>query len=328
MGAPVTKQIAQRQTADIEAYHLYVEGRHYLFKYTPDGIDNGQRLFEEALVVDPSYALPLVELAHCYWLNTMTRRISTREGAIKGIRAAERAVALDPTLGEALGIRAFFRALYEYRWAEALEDMERAMEINPASALTSHGQAVVLAALNRLSEAVHKQEYALKADPFSPRDQFFMARLLVCLREDERAAKYANRAIELAPDAWLAHGALGLVQLRTGKIREAIRTLEIANGLGPVGHYLNGWRGCGYVLSGETEKAERLLQELREMAAPVPAAMIHAQLGNTDAAFDQLEAAVHGRDFQLYNLQMDPAFDKLRSDPRYEHILRLMKLPA
>src|SRR5439155_913929 len=76
LGAPVHKRIAPRQAVNIEAYHLYVEGRHYFYKFTPDGMDRGQRLFEEALAVDPSYALPLVELAHCFFINTMSRRVS------------------------------------------------------------------------------------------------------------------------------------------------------------------------------------------------------------------------------------------------------------
>jgi serine/threonine-protein kinase len=326
LGMPVTKRIVQRQTADIEAYCLYVQGRHHFSNFEPDEMDQGRRLFEEALAVDPTYALPFVDLAHYYWVNTMTTRVSPIEGTTKAMQAVERALTLDDTLGEAVGFLGRFRALYEYRWADGVNELERAMEMNPASTLTPQGQAVVFTALNRLSEAVRQQEHALKADPFSPLNQYFMTRLLVYSGDYERAAKHAQQAMELAPQSWIANAALGLVDLYAGRISGALRALETAKRTAPAGFVTSGWRGCAYVRAGETGKAERLLEELQKMASPVPAAMIHAELGNTDAAFEQLQAATRRRDFQLYSLQVDPAFDSLRSESRYEDLLGSMKL--
>jgi tetratricopeptide (TPR) repeat protein len=180
--------------------------------------------------------------------------------------------------------------------------------------------------VRRLDDAVRQQEHALKADPFSVLNQYFMARLLVYLGDFARAAEHAAQAMELAPRSWLAHGALGFVHLRAGRVTEALACLDRVKSAAPAAFITTGWRGCAYVLAGQTEMAERLLRELQQTGAPVPAAMIHAQLGNTDAAFDQLETAVRGRDFQLYNLQVDPGFDSLRSQPRYLDLLRAMKL--
>ena len=326
LGTRGAKHIVQRQTANIDAYHRYVRGRHYFYSIEPADMDAGRRLFEEAVAIDPTYASPLVDLAHYYWVNTMTRRIPSHEGATKGIQAAKTALTLDPASGEAMGFLARFKALYEYRWTDALADLERAMEMNPASGVTGQGHAVVFAALNRLSEALHQQEHALKADPFSPLNHYFMARLCTCIGDSRKAFEHANRAIEIAPESWLARGTLGLVQLRNGRIREAVRSLEATKSGAPVGFVTSGWLGCAYALAGETAKAEAVVQELRRAASPVPAAMIHSQLGNSISAFELLRAAVRERDLQLYGLQVEPAFEGLRAQAEYQDLLHSMNL--
>ena len=133
--------------------------------------------------------------------------------------------------------------------------------------------------------------------------------------------------VEIAPDYWLGHTALGLVYMRTGNPADAIRELQWA----PLGHYSCGWRGSAHVLAGEGDKAEELLRQIENVRqgqyiSSVPAAMIHTQLGDIDAAFAHLESSIRSRDFQLYALQTEPMFDKLRPDARYQDLLRRMKL--
>jgi eukaryotic-like serine/threonine-protein kinase len=327
LGASAAVRRVQRQAADIEAYHLYVKGRHYFWKFTPEGLDTARDLFEQAVSVDPNYALPLVELAHYYFLKTMTGSISASVGAPLGIKAAEKALTLDPTLGEAVGVRALLWGLYEYRWDEALQELQRAIQMNPASALTPHWRAIILTGVNRLSEAVSQQEQALKADPLLPLNHYFLARLLVSQNDYDHAFEQARLVVEIAPDYWLGHTALGLVHLRSGNPADAIRELQWAQ----LGHYSCGWRGSAHVVAGERDKAQELLRQIENVkrgryVSSVPAAMIYTQLGEVDAAFAHLELAIVSRDFQLYALQTDPMFDKLRPDPRYKDVLRRMKL--
>jgi serine/threonine-protein kinase len=328
LGATVATQLVQRQIADIEAYHLYIKGRHHFYKLEPADMDTGRRLLMEALAVDPNYALPWVDLAHYYWVNAMTGRISPGEATTNGIHAAEQALMLDHNLGEAVGFRGRFSALYEYRWPEALRDLERALELNPASALTPQGYAVVLTALNRLEDAVRQHERAVKADPFSVLNQYFMARLMVYVGDFENARRHSALAVELSPESWLANSAVGLVHLRSGRVREALASLERTKGVAPGRFITSGWRGCAHALAGQTEEAEHLARELTEMHAGVSAAMVYAQLGKKDAVFDLLEMAVRERDFQLYNLQVDPLFESLRKEPRYHQLLRFMRLES
>ena len=132
--------------------------------------------------------------------------------------------------------------------------------------------------------------------------------------------------VEIAPDYWLGHTALGLVHLRGDNPADAIRELQWAQ----LGHYSCGWRGSAH-LAGERDKAQELLRQIENVkrgryVSSVPAAMIYTQLGEVDAAFAHLELAIVSRDFQLYGLQTDPMFDKLRPDPRYKDLLRRMKL--
>ena len=326
LGAPETRRI-QRQTAEVEAYHLYVKARHHFWKLTADGLTTARQLLERAVSVDSNYGLPHSELAHYYFLSTMQGRIPANEGGPRGIQEAERALALDDTLGEAVGIRALLWALYEYRWQEALQELTRAIEMNPASALTPHWRAAVLTGLNRLPEAIQQQEQALKADPLLPLNHYFMTRLLVCRGDYEPAYQHARLAVEIAPDFWLGHSALGLVHLYSGNLLAAIPELQGAQ----MGHYAYGWRGCAYVLAGERAQAEKLLAEIERIrqqryVSTVPDAAIYTELGEIDEAFAQLESALRDRDFQLYALQTEPVFHKLRSDPRYKDLLQQMKL--
>ncbi len=317
----------QRQAADVEAYHLYVKGRHHFWKFTAEELDTARQLFERAVSVDPNYGLPHVELAHYYFLCTMQGQIPAREGGPLGIQAAEKALALDSTLGEAVGIRALLWALYEYRWEEALRQLQRAIEMNPASALTPHWRAVVLAGLNRVPEAIHQQEQALKADPLLPLNHYFTTRLLVCQGDYKRAYEQARLAVEIAPNFWLGHCVLGLVHMHSGNLAEAMRELQSAH----LGHYSFGWRGCAFVIAGERDQAQKLLAEIERVrqhryVSPLPDAMIYTELGDVDSAFAQLESAFGDRDFELYSLQTDPVFDKLRSDARYKDLLHRMRL--
>ena len=318
----------QRQAADVEAYHLYVKARHHFWKLTPEGLETARGFLEGAVSVDSNYGLPHVDLAHYYFLSAMQGRIPAKEAGPQGIQEAEKALMLDNTLGEAVGIRALLWALYEYRWEEAPQELQRAIEMNPASALTPHWRAVVLTGLNRLPEAIYQQEQALKADPLLPLNHYYMTRLLVCRGDYKRAYEQARLVVEIAPDFWLGHSALGLVHIYSGNPAEAIQELQGAK----LGHYSYGWRGCAYVLSGARNKAEEVLRELegvrqRRYVSSVPDALIYAEIGDTNAAFARLETAFRERDFQLPFLQTDPAFDKLRGDARYKDLLHRMRLP-
>jgi serine/threonine-protein kinase len=318
---------AQRQAPDIEAYHLYVKGHHHFWKFTPEELDTARRLFERALAVDPNYALPHVELAHYYFLNIMQGRIPASEGAPLGLQAAEKAITLDDTLGEAVGMRALLWALYRYRWDEALQELQRAIEKKPASALTPHWRSIVLTGQNRLSEAITSHEQALEPDPLLPLNHYFMTRLLVCRHDYEHAFEQARLVVDIAPDYWLGHCALGLVYLRNGNPAEAIRELQGAQ----LGHYAYGWRGCAHVLAGQRDKAEELLEEIehlrrRQYISSVPAAMIYTELGDINSAFEHLESAFHDRDFELYSLQTEAVFNRLRPHVRYQDLLRRMNL--
>jgi serine/threonine-protein kinase len=326
LGAPLVTRF-ERQEADVEAYRLYVKGRHHFWRFTAEGLDTARDLFELAVSLDSKYAAPYVDLGHYYFLSVMQGRIPGTEGAPLGIRAAEKALALDSRLGEAVGIRALLWALYEYRWDEALQQLNRAINMNPASALTPHWRAVILAGLNRLSEAVNQQEQAVKADPLLPLNHFFLARLHVDRHDYKRAFEQAQLVVEIAPDYWLGHCALGLAHMAAGNSAEAIRELKSA----PLSHYAFGWRGCAYIRAGQRDKAEELLRQIEELRqrkyiSSIPAALIYAEVGDLNSAFERLEAAFQARDFQLYNLQSDPIFDRLRSDVRYQDLCRRMKL--
>ena len=327
LGTPTPRRTTRQ--ADVEAYHLYITGLHHMHKLTPDSIETGARLFEQALAIDPYFALPLATLANVQFLRIILGTAPAQEAAPLGVQFAERALALDASLGEAVGMRALMWALYQHRWQDAVNEFERAISLNPASALTPHYYAIVLCGMNRLADAARWQAEAIKADPFRPVGHFFMARVRVSMRRFDEAIEHARRAIEVAPEYWAGHAALGLALLRSGDPAAAVRAMEAVPS--PLGHYSTGWRGCAYILAGEREKAARLLDELqgagqRRYISAFPSAMIRAELGDTGAAFALLERAFGERDFELYNLLTEPAFDRMRSELAYTDLVRRMNL--
>src|SRR5262249_20783185 len=133
-------------------------------------------------------------------------------------------------------------------------------------------------------------------------------------------------AVELSPESWIANSTMGLVHLHKGRIGDAVRSFEKTKTAAPIGFVTSGWRGIAYVRSGQSNKAEELIRELEKAHPPFPAAMIHAELGNRQLAVEQLQAAVRERDLQMYGLQVEPAFERLRGDSRFHDLLASMRL--
>ena len=317
---------AQRQTSNLDAYHLFLKGRYHFYKMGREDWETAKRYWEEAAAADPDYAMPRFELAHYYFGAAVTGQGHSRELVPLALQALDRAIALDPGLGEARALRGLLWGFYERRWHEGLRECERALELNPTSALIPQWRGHLLMALGRTAEAIAQQERAVHADPFSALAHLVMGQVLLAAHDWERAERHARQAIEISPRPPML-ALLGYICARVGKREESLELADRARAM-PPGGIFGGWR-CGiYVLAGERERA---IEEFRQMesaqghVASFGQAVLSALLGDADAAFEHLNQAYEDREFALSWLP-DPAFDGLRSDARYADLTRRMNI--
>ena len=240
-------------------------------------------------------------------------------------------LALDADLAEAHAIAAALHICRNYDWPRADREFRRARELNPVShevSITFDYFWLVQKELYR--EAIDESRRAVARDPLAPVQHWRLAIRYMLVREFDLALHELQRAVELDPNYYAAAMHMPFVLLAMGRTAEALAMLEP---VGPLARtpVMMAFRGLGYGVAGRTEDARRLLAELREAAhsayiPPTGLAMIHAGLGELSEAFECLDRAVEMRDCWIFHLWFFPQLDALRADPRYQDLLRKIKL--
>ncbi|HYM13019.1 MAG TPA: protein kinase [Bryobacterales bacterium] len=326
------ERLAKRFTENSEAYQLYLKGRYYWTKRTPDGMKKGVGYFQQAIEKDPGYALAYSGLADCYSLLTIYGVFPPREGWAKAKAAAAASVALDPELAEGRTSLAFLRAFGDWDWAAAEKEFQRAIELDPSYWVAPYWFGLVLAFCGRHEEAEQQSRRAVELEPVSPIVRHMTAMISLVGRRYAQAIDRCLESLDLDPDYPLLRLWLGLAYEQESKFDEAIQELETARqvmgGLpfaaAPLAH--------AQAVAGAETEARRLLRELLELAehGPVDAysvALIYAGLGEQDQALAWLEKACDSRSGMLTIFaKSDRRLDALRSDARFEKILRRMGL--
>ncbi|MBD0327555.1 MAG: tetratricopeptide repeat protein [Pyrinomonadaceae bacterium] len=315
----------KRYTDNIEAYQLYLRGNYHLYKFTPDDLQQALRYFNEAIAKDPDYALAYAGLAAAYGIAT---DFGNEAGAVQVEIKAREAIALDPTLAEARAMLAAFSFWNKRDTAKAQDEFMRALELNPNSVIAHHYYSWFLIATSRPDEAQEHLRRALEIDPLSPSinvDQglpFYFSR-----RYAEARARY-EQALKLDENFSYAHLRLAEACEGMGDTACAISAFERA-----IGHVNNNTLRAqlarALALAGKREEARRLLKELTASDATPHAslyyvALAYAALGERDKAFDSLDRALAKQDKWLGWMKVDPRLDFVRSDPRFQDLLRRM----
>lgn len=314
--------LAKRPTGDLEAYQLYLRGNYHIYRFTPEDFQKAIRHFNEAIVRDPAYALAYAGLANAYGI---TSAFGDDEASSRGEAAAAKAVKLDPTLAEA---HASFAAIkfWQKRDAHAAQDsFNRALELNPNSAVINHYYAWFLVATARFDDAERYMRRALELDPLSPSinvDQglpFYYAR-----RYKEAQARYVQ-ALDLDANYGYAHLRLGEASEGLGNSAQAVsefeRTAALSKGDGKA------QLARALALAGRKDEATRLLSQITAKdsgprTSPYYVALAYAALEERDEAFAWLERALVEKDKWLGWINVDPRLDSIRSDPRFNNLLQ------
>ncbi|HWT02060.1 MAG TPA: protein kinase [Pyrinomonadaceae bacterium] len=331
------RQLAKRYTESAEAYQLYWKGRYYWNKRRPEDIREAIRNFQQAIDLDPSYALAYTGLADCYVLGNLLQ-LSPKEAMPVAIEKTNRALAIDPQLAEAHTSLAKIKLSYEWDWVGAESEFRRALELKPGYATAHQWYGVYLSEMGRHDESLEHRKRALELDPLSLSISTGVGRAYFWARRYDESIAHLQKTLERDPRYADTHWSFGLAYEQKEMYDEAISAYQRAISLSKTAEFPEGKPemiaalGHAYAVSGRRDDALRILEQLKELVgrqnyvSPYSIALIHAALGDKEQAFEWLERAYGERDESFIHLKVDPRLDSLRADPRLTEMLQLIKL--
>jgi eukaryotic-like serine/threonine-protein kinase len=329
LGGAGKRRLVKRYTENAEAYQLYLKGRYYASsKRTEEWIRKGIEHFQRAIDLDPNYALAYAGMADAYsFLASSTGGWTPRDAYPKARAAALKALELDESLGEAHCALGFYHLLYDWDLAAAEREFLRAIELNPDYGNAHDGYAFYLKAVGRSAEAISECEKLQPLDPLSPFAHVSLGWAYYFARDFERAVAEGRKALELDPQSGFAHRIIGLACGQLGRHEEAVAALQKALDSAPGVPLYVAHLGHAYALAGEVYGARRALAELGELArrqyvSAYYFAVVHLGLGRPEEALKWLEKAYEERAGFIVYLKVEPLFDALRADARFEDLLR------
>jgi serine/threonine-protein kinase len=320
----------RRYTENVKAYSLYLRGRFAWNKRTQEGVTEAIAFFEQAIAEDPSYALAYTGLSDAYALGVDYRSVPVDDGLRHANIYARKAIALDDELAEAHASLAWCLFIYEWKWAEALREFERAIELDPRYASARQWYAFALASRGELDKALVQGHSAQELDPSSVSARRSLAWLYYYARRYGEARYHLERALAMNPEAEETYRVLGLTLAISGHAPEAERVLRRATTMHGTTSYTYGTLGYALAKGGKTGEARRIADELerlreREYVSPVALATVYLGLGDNSRALDWAERAYAERRGWLNYLTVNPLVDPLRGEPRFETLVNRMR---
>lgn len=322
------ERICREPTRDMQAYELYLRGRHRLVQFTSQEMLKSIEYFNRALERDPAFTLPYVGLVMAYTDLTETGALSRAQARPRALAAAAQAVSLGPELGEVHCVGAYARMVFEFDWAGAEAGFKRALELSPNSADAYDLYGRMCAGLGRFNEAIALQERSFELDPLTHRTD--LATALLRAGRYEEAKQVVSHALETQPDDPRLRATLGWALLKLNREDEGLAELEHAVAL----THENIWMaqlGEAYALTGRIDKAQEILRKLTDPLRPTPPspyhlAYVYTGLGEADRAMDLLEQAFQEGTGALYGIKGSFLLAPLRGNPRFAALLEKMGL--
>lgn len=324
-------KVAKTYTANPEAYQLYLKGLYHWNKRTAESLETSIDYFNQAIEKDRDYAQAYAGLALTYVLLPEYSAGKPEEAMPKGKAAARKALELDDTLAEAHTALGMVLFKYERNTSESDREFQRAIELNPNYATAHQWYAGGnLVATGRFDQAIAEGRRAVELDPLSLIANVELAAVYGYARQNDLAIAQLNKIIEMDPNWYLAHMILCQTHSYKGQHSQAIVECEKARGLNNDPAVLSNLSRA-YSLSGKRDEAMKVLVQMHEVAKQryVPAygfGFAYAALGDKEQAFQWLERSFQDRAWEITYLKVDPAMDSLRSDPRFNDLMRRVGL--
>ncbi|OGD20922.1 MAG: hypothetical protein A2W03_07355 [Candidatus Aminicenantes bacterium RBG_16_63_16] len=323
--------LVKRYTQNPDAYDLYLQGRLEWNKATEAGLKKSIELYKEAIAKDPEFALAYASIADAYCAMAEIRVISLAEAFRKAREAAETALKIDDTLAEGYISLAFIKWSYDWDWMGAEIDFNWAIGLNPnyAMAYTVYGN--MLMYLGRADEALAKLEKARELDPESFMIVNAIGNYYRIFRQYDRSIAIWKDFVKRKGDSSAARFYLGRAYLGKKSFKKAIKEFETAEKLAGAKGVNSAEIGQAWALSGRPDEAlaviDRWLKDSEPGSVPpFSLAVVFAALGDKDQAFGYLGKAIAQRDIYTSSIKVEPDFDPLRGDPRFDALLERMKL--
>ena len=317
------ERLRKRYTDNTEAYQLYLKGRYYVGKRTPDWIRKGIEHFQQAIDLDPNYALAYAGLAEAYgFLASSTGGQPPRDAYPLAKAAALKALELDDTLGEAHCSLGFFRLLFDWDYAAAEAEFKRAIELSPNFANAHDGYGFYLKATGQHEAAIESCKRAQELEPLSLFLSLSLGWAYYFARRYDEALKQSAKVLDMDPNFGFAYWHRGMVFIQQQNFTEAINAFRKAISLsGAIPTFLS-YLGHAYARAGKIREARQMLAQLESLSkkqyvSSYFIAMLHLGLGDLDQTFEWLEKAYEERSGFLAFAPVEPMLDGMRNDNRF-----------
>ena len=325
------KLLSKHYTQNTEAYQLYLKGRYFWNKRSPDGLKKSMEYYQQAIVNDPGFALAYAGLSDSYQILPIIIDAPPKESYPKAKAAVARALELDETLVEAHAAMLTIKSNYDWDWSGVEREYKRIIQLN-ANYPQAHGTyASYLSRMGRYTEAIREMKRAQELDPLSLIANTVLGRMYYIARQYDQAIEQFRKTLEIDSSFQPALVHLGRAYKEKAMYQQAIS--ELSKVSDHSGHYAESisLKAYTYALMGKRAEAQKLLDELiergkRRYVSPYHIAVAYSGLGDKDAAFEWLQKAYEDRSQWVTHINVLPEFDHLRADPRFADLLRQLDL--
>ena len=318
------KRLMKRYTENVAAYQLYLTGRFHWSKITPPDMAKSIPFFQQAIALDPAYALAYAGLSEAYSHSSVFGGFPPGAVFPKAKAAVQHALRLDSTLVEAHTAQGFISLFYDWDWAAAGREFDRALALDPRYPPAHLFRAWYFVAIDQMKDAIGEFRTAVELDPFSPVNNARLATGFLLSRRYDEALAQARKVVELDSTFSQIRAELGRAYLWLGRCPEALTELEKGEQTLPIQQGMLGYASarCGRRAQA-TAQLDFLAARAREgrYISHYAFAMIHAGLGDTQHAFAELDSAITERAWAMFAIRGEAAFDGIRSDPRFARLL-------
>jgi eukaryotic-like serine/threonine-protein kinase len=321
---------AERHTANVKAYSLYLKGRYEWNRRTQEGVANGITFFEQAIAEDPTYALAYTGLADSYALHVDYRSVPVHEGFERAKEYARRAIALDDSLAEAHASLAWSLFIYDWDWTTADAEFRRAIGLDPRYSTAHQWYQMLLSSRGSLDQALIEGLTGVELDPSSVSARRSLGWTYIYSRRYDQAHFHLDRAIAMNPNAEETYRELGVALTLDGNLAEAERVLREAASMPEAGTYTMASLAFALARGGKIDEARSILARLEEhrskgYVSPVAFATIHLGLNEPERALDWTEVAFQERRGWLAYLRVNPLMDPMRGNARFDTLVQKMR---
>jgi len=312
------------------AYEAYLKGRYYWNKRTAEGIKKASDYFQQAINQQPNYGIAYSGLADCNSGLAWHGFASPAEALPRAKAAALKAIEIDPTSGEAHASLALVLS-HQRNWAAAENEFKRALQLSPRYANAHHWYGDYLSVVGRHEEALVEAKRAFELDPLSPMINTWLGLRFYHARQYDEAIEQGRKILEFDPSFAPAHLLLGQAYVQKGLHAQAISELQSATSLSGDSPIYMAQVGVAYAAAGKNAEALSVIDQLQKVArqsyvSSYGLAQIYAALGDKQHAMKWLQSAYDERAVWMQYLKVDPVLDSVRSQPRFQNLVRQMGL--